>query len=169
MAIDTANKRASVQAYFLGGMRPAPDGTVDAGDRATLGWAYSGLTYTHSAVAAPVLYWYQLDYGLYEPLYFQQLDTCVKSLCTANGVTQPVASWAYFSTGTLVNDWIYQVDTAVRSLCSLLSITPPANILSGKNTGQYESSYMSSLDTCVRALCNASVIVLASSFYWLGF
>lgn len=156
MAIDTANKRASVQAYLLGNMRPVPDGTVSAGDRATLGWVYAGLSYTHSGVTPPALFWYQLDYGVYEPLYFQQLDTSVKSLCTANGVTQPVASWAYSSTGTLINDWMYQVDTAVRSLCSVLSVTPPVSILTGRNTGQYETSYMKSLDVCVRALCLAS-------------
>jgi hypothetical protein len=46
MAIDTRNKRASVQAYLFGMMRPLPDGTIDASDRATLGWEYSGLTYT---------------------------------------------------------------------------------------------------------------------------
>lgn len=48
MAIDTKAKRASVQAYTLGLMRPPPDGTINAGDRATLSWLYSGLAYTAS-------------------------------------------------------------------------------------------------------------------------
>jgi len=45
MAIDTKAKRASVQAYLLGAMRPPPDGTVSSGDRATVSWLYSGLSY----------------------------------------------------------------------------------------------------------------------------
>ena len=45
MAVDTAAKRASVQAYTFGLMRPPPDGTVDVGDRATVTWLYSGLSY----------------------------------------------------------------------------------------------------------------------------
>lgn len=45
MAINTKAKRASVQAYTLGLMRPPPDGSVDAADRAAEAWLYSGLTY----------------------------------------------------------------------------------------------------------------------------
>lgn len=45
MAIDTRNKRASVQAYTFGLQRPKPDGTINAADRATSGWHYSGITY----------------------------------------------------------------------------------------------------------------------------
>lgn len=45
MAIDTKAKRASVQAYTFGLMRPPPDGAVEEGDRATVGWLYSGLDY----------------------------------------------------------------------------------------------------------------------------
>ncbi|MCK5607406.1 hypothetical protein KAR91_36315 [Candidatus Pacearchaeota archaeon] len=45
MAIDTAAKRASVQAYALGLMRPPPDGTVNEGDRACLAWLYQGMDY----------------------------------------------------------------------------------------------------------------------------
>ncbi len=48
MAIDTKAKRASVQAYTLGLMRPPPDGAVTAPDRATVAWFYSGLTYSAS-------------------------------------------------------------------------------------------------------------------------
>jgi hypothetical protein len=42
MAIDTENKRRSVQAYTFGLIRPVPDGTIDANDRATAAWLYSG-------------------------------------------------------------------------------------------------------------------------------
>lgn len=45
MAIDTQNKRRSVQAYTLGLMRPVADGTIGMADRATVTWYYSGLSY----------------------------------------------------------------------------------------------------------------------------
>ena len=45
MAVDTAAKRASVQAYTLGVMRPPPDGTVSEGDRATVAFLFQGLDY----------------------------------------------------------------------------------------------------------------------------
>lgn len=45
MAIDTAAKRASVQAYTLGLTRPPADGTISAADRAHAAWFYSGITY----------------------------------------------------------------------------------------------------------------------------
>jgi len=45
MAIDTENKRRSVQSYWIGAARPVPDGTIAASDRAASGWHYSGLTY----------------------------------------------------------------------------------------------------------------------------
>lgn len=45
MAIDTAAKRASVQAYTLGLVRPPPDGTIGEGDRATAAWLYAGHDY----------------------------------------------------------------------------------------------------------------------------
>ena len=51
MAIDTKAKRASVQAYHLGGMRPPPDGTVGITDRPVVAWFYSGLVYS-STVAS---------------------------------------------------------------------------------------------------------------------
>ena len=44
MAIDTENKRRSVQGYSIGIM-PVPDGTIDASDRATLAWLYAGFVY----------------------------------------------------------------------------------------------------------------------------
>lgn len=52
MAIDTKAKRASVQAYTFGLMRPPPDGTVDEGDRACVTWLYLGLDYDNPAAAA---------------------------------------------------------------------------------------------------------------------
>lgn len=46
MAIDTPNKRASVQAYGMGYTKPIPDGTIDEQDRAFAGaWLYAGLDY----------------------------------------------------------------------------------------------------------------------------
>ena len=45
MAVDTKARRASVQAYTFGGMRPPPDGSVGEGDRATVAWLYAGLDY----------------------------------------------------------------------------------------------------------------------------
>ena len=45
MAVDTKAKRASVQAYTLGLMRPPPDSAISEGDRATVTWFYSGLDY----------------------------------------------------------------------------------------------------------------------------
>ena len=44
MAIDTENKRRSVQGYNIGIM-PVPDGAITAPDRATKAWLYAGLTY----------------------------------------------------------------------------------------------------------------------------
>ena len=52
MAIDTKAKRASVQAYTLGLMRPPPDGTVGVSDRPVLAWFYSGITYALATAAA---------------------------------------------------------------------------------------------------------------------
>jgi len=58
MAIDTAAKRASVQAYTLGLMRPPPDGTVSAADRAVAAWFYTGLTFTPPEPAIPADSWF---------------------------------------------------------------------------------------------------------------
>ncbi len=44
MAIDSKAKRASVQAYTLGLMRPPPDGTVGDSDRPVVAWLYAGVT-----------------------------------------------------------------------------------------------------------------------------
>lgn len=57
MAIDTAAKRASVQAYVLGAMRPPPDSTVAAGDRATVAFLYGGLTYGAPAPSPSLHRW----------------------------------------------------------------------------------------------------------------
>lgn len=51
MAIDTENKRRSVQAYTFGLVRPIPDGTIAAPDRATSAWYYSGITYASEGAA----------------------------------------------------------------------------------------------------------------------
>jgi len=56
MAIDSENKRRSVQAYTLGLMRPLADGTIDQSDRATVTWLYSGLSYTSFVDAVLPLY-----------------------------------------------------------------------------------------------------------------
>lgn len=52
MAINTRNRRASVQAYTVGLARPLADGTIDASDRATSGWHYAGLAYS-GAITPP--------------------------------------------------------------------------------------------------------------------
>lgn len=54
MAIDTRNKRASVQAYTLGLQRPLADGAITAPDRATSGWHYAGLAYSGTVTPPPV-------------------------------------------------------------------------------------------------------------------
>lgn len=51
MALDTANKRRSVQGYTLTPIAPIPDGSIDAFDRAQMAWLYSGI---ESAPPAPV-------------------------------------------------------------------------------------------------------------------
>lgn len=72
MAIDTKAKRASVQAYTMGLMRPPPDGTVSEGDRATVAWFYLGMDYNNPAVGGGgvalygmpwFLYWYNWFFG----------------------------------------------------------------------------------------------------------
>ena len=54
MAVNTKARRASVQAYTLGLMRPPPGGTVDASDRATVTWLYSGLSYSTDHGSLPL-------------------------------------------------------------------------------------------------------------------
>jgi len=61
MAIDTENKRRSVQAYTLGLARPIADGTIDEGDRATSTWFYSGIDYDNPAPSTSILSWF-LDF-----------------------------------------------------------------------------------------------------------
>lgn len=51
MAVDTRNKRSSVQAYTFGLMRPLADGAATEPDRATLAWLYSGIDYDSAAAA----------------------------------------------------------------------------------------------------------------------
>ena len=57
MAIDTEDKRRSVQAYTLGLVRPVADNSVDVGDRATAAWLYSGLNYGGTPPAADHVDW----------------------------------------------------------------------------------------------------------------
>ncbi len=52
MAIDTKAKRASVQAYTPGLMRPPPDGTISEPDWATVAGFYAGLDYTGTPFVA---------------------------------------------------------------------------------------------------------------------
>lgn len=52
MAIDTENKRRSVQGYNIGIM-PVPDGTIGTADRATKAWLYAGIAY---AVPVAIVY-----------------------------------------------------------------------------------------------------------------
>lgn len=58
MAIDTKAKRASVQAYTVGLMRPPPDGTISEGDRACVAWYYLGLDYDFPPTVISVLSWF---------------------------------------------------------------------------------------------------------------
>lgn len=104
-------------------------------------------------VAAPTLYWYQLDVETYIPTYFTQLDTSVRALCAANSVTAPPTLLSALASGGYVSAWLSGTDKGVRSLCTVLSVTPP--IALNQTAGQFESTYLQSLDTAVRALCNA--------------
>ena len=67
MAIDTENKRRSVMDYAGTGIMPVPDGTIDASDRACIGWLYSGIAFAASVAPireihgfADLLNWFQL-------------------------------------------------------------------------------------------------------------
>ncbi len=53
MAIDTAQKRRSVQASWPTCMLPVADGTISAPDRAQAAWFYAGQTYGAPAVSDP--------------------------------------------------------------------------------------------------------------------
>ena len=101
----------------------------------------------------PVLYWYQLDTGVYVPVYNQQLDATVRQLCAGNSVTPPTALPAGLGTGTLVLDWAYEIDFCIRELCVILSVAPPVQLVIDQNTGEYLSDYAHSRDTVVRNLC----------------
>ena len=61
MAVDTENRRRSVQAYTLGLMRPLADGTVGAPDRATVAWFYSGLTYAGAVAGEDLPLYHQTN------------------------------------------------------------------------------------------------------------
>ena len=51
MALDTKSKRFSMLSFEDGALLPAPDGTIDAADRAHLIWLYGGIL---SVVLVPV-------------------------------------------------------------------------------------------------------------------
>lgn len=59
MAIDTEDKRRSVQAYSTGGMRPGADGTIDEGDRACAAWLYLGLDYDNPVAPTGAVSWFR--------------------------------------------------------------------------------------------------------------
>ncbi len=64
MAIDTKARRASVQAYTLGLMRPPPDGSIGTSDRPVIAWFYAGLTYAaFGAYVGAVLRFRRLGFG----------------------------------------------------------------------------------------------------------
>lgn len=105
------------------------------------------------AAVPPTLFWYQLDTGVYVPVYNMQLDATVRQLCAGNSVAPPTALPAGLGTGTLVLDWAYEIDFCIRELCVILSVAAPVQLVIDQNTGQYLSDYAHSRDTCVRALC----------------
>jgi hypothetical protein len=63
MAIDTAAKRASVQGYTFGLVRPPPDGEIGTVDRAAAAWFYAGFQFQvlelvgGSTAATPAVFW----------------------------------------------------------------------------------------------------------------
>jgi len=57
MAIDTAAKRASVQAYTFGLMRPPPTGTIGEAARATVTYLYAGLDYDSPVIVPDIDPW----------------------------------------------------------------------------------------------------------------
>lgn len=90
MAIDSRLKRASVQAYTLGLVRPAPDGTVSAADRAVAGWHYAGLTYS-AFVFTPTTRsgWYSFHNAFHE----------VEFIALMRGESEDAGSWAFWAAG----------------------------------------------------------------------
>lgn len=52
MAIDTETKRKSILGFGSGDLLPKQDGTIDAGDRLTLLWLYSGIAAAAAATIA---------------------------------------------------------------------------------------------------------------------
>lgn len=56
MAIDTQNKRRSVQGMHLGQVRPLADGTISEPDRAAVVWLYYGIDYESPVVSTGANY-----------------------------------------------------------------------------------------------------------------
>ena len=75
MAIDTKAKRASVQAYTFGLMRPPPDGTVDAPDRATVAWFYAGISYITAPAAVFTNIAQEIGLGIARAIAFEPTET----------------------------------------------------------------------------------------------
>ena len=50
MSVDTAAKRASIQAFPFGQLRAFPTGSITTSDRAILTWLYSGFSYNPAVV-----------------------------------------------------------------------------------------------------------------------
>ncbi len=69
MAIDTENKRRSVQAYWPGLAGPVPDGTIGRGDRAATAGFYSGITYTLTAMTVGIAAQFHRLWGLHTHAY----------------------------------------------------------------------------------------------------
>ena len=95
MAIDTKAKRASVQAYTLGLMRPPPDGTINAADRATVGWFYAGLSYSGAFIPSVRPGWFSLHNAFHEAEFIDLMKV----------ESEGAASWAFWAAGVdLVSD-----------------------------------------------------------------
>ena len=90
MAIDTELKRRSVQAYTFGMMRPLPDGTIGAPDRACAAWFYAGITYSID-VFVPTTRpgWFSFHNAFHEAEFIQLMK----------GEAEDAASWAFWAAG----------------------------------------------------------------------
>ena len=80
MAIDTANKRRSVNGYALAPVLPIADATIDTNDREMVAWLYSGI-----AASAPIVPVVELPYQGDATIY----DSGGATGSIANGLVQP--------------------------------------------------------------------------------
>ncbi len=69
MTINTKAKRASVQAYTAGLMRPPPDGAISAADRAVAAWFYSGRNYLGPASITTQSGWFSFHNAFHEAAF----------------------------------------------------------------------------------------------------